>query len=72
MHNAAGVSLPHQHTGGAAGEDEPSPPATVATSRGNHTREFNVRSSTVFGVVGADGIGQELKNSTDLCCRHLG
>jgi phosphoglycerate dehydrogenase-like enzyme len=33
---------------------------------------FNVRSSTVFGVVGAGGIGQELKNRTDLCYRHLG
>ena len=28
--------------------------------------EFNVRSSTVLGVVGAGGIGQELKNSIDL------
>jgi phosphonate transport system permease protein len=28
--------------------------------------EFNVRSSTVLGVVGAGGIGQELKNSMDL------
>ncbi|HYZ40670.1 MAG TPA: phosphonate ABC transporter, permease protein PhnE [Stellaceae bacterium] len=28
--------------------------------------EFNVRSSTVLGVVGAGGIGQELKNSVDL------
>jgi phosphonate transport system permease protein len=30
------------------------------------TREFNVRASTVLGVVGAGGIGQELKNSVDL------
>ncbi len=28
--------------------------------------EFNVRASTVLGVVGAGGIGQELKNSLDL------
>ena len=28
--------------------------------------EFNVRSSTVLGIVGAGGIGQELKNSVDL------
>jgi phosphonate transport system permease protein len=28
--------------------------------------EFNVRSSTVLGLVGAGGIGQELKNSVDL------
>jgi phosphonate transport system permease protein len=28
--------------------------------------EFNVRSSTVLGIVGAGGIGQELKNSMDL------
>src|SRR5215468_5270078 len=28
--------------------------------------EFNVRDSTVLGVVGAGGIGQELKNSMDL------
>ncbi len=28
--------------------------------------EFNLRSSTVLGVVGAGGIGQELKNSMDL------
>src|ERR1700731_3653886 len=28
--------------------------------------EFNVRSSTVLGAVGAAGIGQELKNSVDL------
>lgn len=28
--------------------------------------EFNVRTSTVLGVVGAGGIGQELKNSMDL------
>jgi phosphonate transport system permease protein len=28
--------------------------------------EFNIRASTVLGVVGAGGIGQELKNSLDL------
>ena len=28
--------------------------------------EFNVRSSTVLGIVGAGGIGQELKNNIDL------
>ena len=28
--------------------------------------EFNVRASTVLGVVGAGGIGQELKSSMDL------
>ena len=28
--------------------------------------EFNVRASTVLGIVGAGGIGQELKNSIDL------
>lgn len=28
--------------------------------------EFNIRSSTVLGLVGAGGIGQELKNSVDL------
>lgn len=28
--------------------------------------EFNIRSSTVLGIVGAGGIGQELKNSMDL------
>ena len=28
--------------------------------------EFNVRASTVLGVVGAGGIGQALKNSMDL------
>jgi len=28
--------------------------------------EFNVRASTILGVVGAGGIGQELKNSMDL------
>jgi hypothetical protein len=30
------------------------------------TAAFNVRASTVLGVVGAGGIGQELKNSMDL------
>lgn len=28
--------------------------------------EFNIRASTVLGIVGAGGIGQELKNSVDL------
>ncbi len=28
--------------------------------------EFNVRTSTVLGIVGAGGIGLELKNSLDL------
>ena len=28
--------------------------------------EFSVRASTILGVVGAGGIGQELKNSVDL------
>ena len=28
--------------------------------------EFNVRASTVLGIVGAGGIGQELKSSVDL------
>ena len=28
--------------------------------------EFNVRASTVLGIVGAGGIGQELKNNVDL------
>jgi phosphonate transport system permease protein len=33
--------------------------------------EFNVRASTVLGVVGAGGIGQELKNSMDLLLPRL-
>ena len=36
------------------------------TSIALYVWEFNVRSSTVLGVVGAGGIGQELKNSVDL------
>ena len=28
--------------------------------------EWSIRASTVLGVVGAGGIGQELKNSVDL------
>ena len=28
--------------------------------------EFNIRASTVLGLVGAGGIGQELKNAVDL------
>lgn len=31
-----------------------------------YTWEFNVRASTVLGIVGAGGIGQELKNAVDL------
>jgi phosphonate transport system permease protein len=31
-----------------------------------YTWEFNLRSSTVLGLVGAGGIGQELKNAVDL------
>ena len=33
---------------------------------GLYLLEFNIRASTVLGVVGAGGIGQELKNSVDL------
>lgn len=36
------------------------------TSIALYVWEFNVRSSTVLGLVGAGGIGQELKNSVDL------
>jgi phosphonate transport system permease protein len=36
------------------------------TSIALYVWEFNVRASTVLGVVGAGGIGQELKNSVDL------
>jgi len=36
------------------------------TSIALYVWKFNVRSSTVPGVVGAGGIGQELKNSVDL------
>ena len=39
-------------------------PAALSTSL--FLWEFNVRASTVLGVVGAGGIGQELKNSMDL------
>src|SRR5207253_11316789 len=39
-------------------------PALVSTTL--YWWEFNVRASTVLGVVGAGGIGQELKNSVDL------
>lgn len=35
-------------------------------SIGLYTWEFNVRASTVLGIVGAGGIGQELKSSIDL------
>ena len=28
--------------------------------------EFNIRASTVLGIVGAGGLGQELRNSVDL------
>lgn len=36
------------------------------TGIGLYLLEFNIRASTVLGVVGAGGIGQELKNSVDL------
>lgn len=36
------------------------------TSTGLYLLEFNIRASTVLGVVGAGGIGQELKNAVDL------
>lgn len=36
------------------------------TSVALYALEFNVRASTVLGLVGAGGIGQELKNSVDL------
>lgn len=36
------------------------------SSAGLYIWEFNVRASTVLGIVGAGGIGQELKNSIDL------
>jgi phosphonate transport system permease protein len=36
------------------------------SSIGLYLLEFNIRASTVLGVVGAGGIGQELKNSVDL------
>jgi phosphonate transport system permease protein len=39
-------------------------PALISTTL--YWWEFNVRASTVLGVVGAGGIGQELKNSVDL------
>lgn len=39
-------------------------PALLSTTL--YLLEFNVRASTVLGVVGAGGIGQELKNSMDL------
>jgi phosphonate transport system permease protein len=38
----------------------------VLASTALYLWEFNVRASTVLGVVGAGGIGQELKNSMDL------
>jgi phosphonate transport system permease protein len=39
-------------------------PAMISTAL--YFFEFNVRASTVLGVVGAGGIGQQLKNSMDL------
>lgn len=36
------------------------------SSTGLYLLEFNIRASTVLGVVGAGGIGQELKNAVDL------
>lgn len=38
----------------------------MLVSVGLYAIEFNVRASTVLGLVGAGGIGQELKNSVDL------
>ena len=35
-------------------------------SIGLYIWEFNIRASTVLGIVGAGGIGQELKSSIDL------
>jgi len=40
--------------------------APVTASTALYLFEFNVRASMVLGVVGAGGIGQELKNSMDL------
>jgi phosphonate transport system permease protein len=40
--------------------------APAWASIGLYLFEFNVRASTVLGVVGAGGIGQELKSSMDL------
>jgi hypothetical protein len=45
---------------------QPTPTETFLVSVGLFWWEFNVRASTVLGVVGAGGIGQELKNSMDL------
>jgi len=42
------------------------PDVAPAWSRSGSLVEFNVRASTVLGVVGAGGIVQELKNSMDL------
>jgi phosphonate transport system permease protein len=39
-------------------------PAVLSTTL--YLFEFNVRASTVLGIVGAGGIGQELKSSVDL------
>jgi phosphonate transport system permease protein len=39
-------------------------PALLST--GLYVWEFNIRSSTVLGLVGAGGIGQDLKNAVDL------
>jgi phosphonate transport system permease protein len=39
-------------------------PALLSTSL--YIWEFNIRSSTVLGLVGAGGIGQDLKNAVDL------
>jgi phosphonate transport system permease protein len=39
-------------------------PALLSTSL--YIWEFNIRASTVLGLVGAGGIGQDLKNSVDL------
>ncbi len=40
--------------------------APAWSSQALYLFEFNVRASTVLGVVGAGGIGQELKSSVDL------
>ena len=39
-------------------------PALLSTSL--YIWEFNIRSSTVLGLVGAGGIGRDLKNAVDL------
>ncbi len=43
-------------------------PQTMAQNLGGllYVWEANIRASTVLGLVGAGGLGQELKNSVDL------